>query len=114
MGRLTENCVVTMKNKSFSITAELEVPWPASKCHHRQGGAFGGLSLYAKGGKAKFAYNLLGLKISNRSQPTDPMGNTRCAWSSPTTAAAWPKEGASTLYYDGQKVAKDASRRRSR
>jgi len=26
MGRLTENCVVVMKNKSFSITAEVDVP----------------------------------------------------------------------------------------
>ena len=77
MGRLTENCVVTMKNKSFSITAEVEVPATGAEgVIIAQGGAFGGLSLYAKGGKAKFAYNLLGLKVSyDRGGGEDPGGH---------------------------------------
>src|SRR5512136_203823 len=54
MGRLTENCVAVMKNKSFSITAEVEVPAAGAEgVIIAQGGSFGGLSLYAKGGKAK-------------------------------------------------------------
>ena len=74
MGRLTENCVVVMKNKSFSITAEVEVPAAGAEgVIIAQGGAFGGLSLYAKGGKAKFAYNFLGLKVfTDRGRREDP------------------------------------------
>ena len=45
MGRLTENCVVVMKNKSFSITAEVEVPATGAEgVIIAQGGTFGGLS----------------------------------------------------------------------
>ena len=46
MGRLSENSVVVMKNKSFSITAEVEVPPKGAEgVIFAQGGAFGGLSL---------------------------------------------------------------------
>ena len=63
MGRLSENSVVVMKNKSFSITAELEVPEKGAEgVIIAQGGKFGGMSLYTKGGKAKFAYNFFGLQ----------------------------------------------------
>ncbi len=52
MGRLSENSVVVMKNKSFSITAEVEVSAPGVEgVILAQGGAFGSLSLYAKGGR---------------------------------------------------------------
>ena len=43
MGRLSENAVVVMKNKSFSITAEVEVPSKGAEgVIIHQGGAFGG------------------------------------------------------------------------
>ena len=52
-----------MKNKSFSITAEVEVPSKGAEgVIIHQGGAFGGMSLYAKAGKAKFAYNFVGIQ----------------------------------------------------
>jgi len=35
-----------------------------------QGGAFGGMSLYTKGGKAKFAYNFLVCKLLPRRRPS--------------------------------------------
>jgi arylsulfatase A-like enzyme len=63
MGRLTENSIVTMKNKSFSITSEVVVP--ASGAHGvilSQGGSFGGLALYVKDGVPAFCYNLFGLQ----------------------------------------------------
>ena len=63
MGRLSENSVLVMKNKSFSITAEAEVPSKGAEgVIIHQGGAFAGMSLYAKGGRAKFAYNFLALQ----------------------------------------------------
>lgn len=63
MGRLPENCVLNLKNKSFAITAQVEIP--AEGGHGviiAQGGAFGGWSLYLHHGAAAFCYNLLGLQ----------------------------------------------------
>ncbi len=63
MGRLSENSVITIKNKSFAVTSDLEVPAKGAEgVIIAQGGRFGGWSLYAKGGKAKFHYNMLGIK----------------------------------------------------
>ena len=63
MGRLSENSVLVMKNKSFSITAEVEVPSKGAEgVIIHQGGAFAGMSLYTKAGKAKFAYNFVGIQ----------------------------------------------------
>jgi hypothetical protein len=50
MGRLSENSVVSIKNKSFSVTAEVEMlAKSAEGVIIAQGGRFGGWSLYAKG-----------------------------------------------------------------
>ena len=63
MGRLSENSVITMKNKSHAITAEIDVPeGGANGVIISQGGAFGGWRLYAKDGKPKYCYNLFGLQ----------------------------------------------------
>ena len=63
MGRLSENSILVTKNKSFAITAEVEVPeGGASGVIVAQGGAFGGWSLYAKEGRPAFCYNLFGLQ----------------------------------------------------
>src|SRR4029079_18933172 len=49
MGRLTENTVLNIKNKSHSVTAEIVVPDAgANGVLVAQGGAFGGWSLYLK------------------------------------------------------------------
>jgi arylsulfatase A-like enzyme len=48
MGRLSENSVVVMKNKTHAVTAQIVVPPEgASGVIIAQGGAFGGWSLYA-------------------------------------------------------------------
>ena len=61
MGRLSENSVVSIKNKSFSVTAEVDVPDDgANGVIIAQGGRFGGWALYAKDGAAKFVYNVSG------------------------------------------------------
>jgi hypothetical protein len=56
MTRLSENSVLSIKNKSFSVTAEVVVPdGPVDGTIIAQGGAIGGWSSYARGGRAKFA-----------------------------------------------------------
>ena len=63
MGRLSENSVLNMKNKSHSVTAEIVVPATGAEgVIVAQGGNIGGWSLYAKGGKLKYCYNLLGIQ----------------------------------------------------
>ena len=52
MARLTENSILVTKNKSHSVTAQIEVPEAgASGVIVAQGGAFGGWTLYALEGK---------------------------------------------------------------
>jgi hypothetical protein len=106
MGRLTENTVLVMKNKSFSLTAEVEVPSKGAEgVILHQGGAFGGTSLYAKGGKAKFAYNFLGLQTFTieASQPI-PAGKHQVRMEFAYDGGGLAKGGSVSLYYDGKKV----------
>jgi hypothetical protein len=64
MGLLTEHSVINIKNRSYSITAEIVIPNAgANGVIIVQGGAFAGWSLYAKGGKLKYCYNLLAIKL---------------------------------------------------
>jgi arylsulfatase A-like enzyme len=106
MGRLSENSVVVMKNKSFSITAEVEVPPKGAEgVIIHQGGAFGGMSLYAKNGKAKFAYNFFGLQTFTveASQPI-PAGKHQVRMEFAYDGGGLAKGGNVSLYYDGKKV----------
>jgi arylsulfatase A-like enzyme len=106
MGRLSENSVLVMKNKSFSITAEVEVPPKGAQgVIIHQGGAFGGMSLYAKNGKAKFAYNFFGLETfaTEASQPI-PAGKHQVRMEFAYDGGGLAKGGNVSLYYDGKKV----------
>ena len=50
MGRLTENSIVSIKNKSYSVTADVDVPPSGAEgVIIAQGGSVNGWSLYAKG-----------------------------------------------------------------
>jgi len=64
MTGMTENVFLNIKNKSKTITAEVEVP--EGKTAHGtvivQGGRFGGWSLYVKDGIPAYDYNFLGLQ----------------------------------------------------
>jgi arylsulfatase len=106
MGRLGENTVLVMKNKSFSLTAEVEVPSKGAEgVIIHQGGAFGGMSLYTKGGKAKFAYNFFGLQTftTEASQPI-PAGKHQVRMEFAYDGGGLGKGGNVSLYYDGKKV----------
>jgi arylsulfatase A-like enzyme len=63
MGRLSENTVLNLKNKSHSVTAEVAVPDAgASGVIIAQGGEFGGWCLYLQEGRPKYCYNLFGVQ----------------------------------------------------
>jgi arylsulfatase len=106
MGRLTENSVVVIKNKSFSVTAEVEVPAKgADGVIIAQGGAFAGWSLYTRGGTAKFAYNFGGLQtyVTAAAQAI-PAGTHQVRMEFQYDGGGLGKGGAVTLSYDGKKV----------
>jgi len=60
---MSENVFINIKNRSFSITAEVNLPeGGANGVILAQGGRFGGWSLYLKDGRPTYCYNLLGLE----------------------------------------------------
>lgn len=63
MEGMMENTFINIKNKSFAITADLDIPKNGAKgVILTQGGRFGGWSLYLKDGTPEFTYNFLGLE----------------------------------------------------
>jgi arylsulfatase len=61
MSAMMENAFINVKNRSFSITAEMEIPDAgASGVILAQGGRFGGWSLWLKANRPRFTYNWLG------------------------------------------------------
>jgi arylsulfatase A-like enzyme len=109
MGRLTENSVINIKNKSYSITAEVIVPKSgANGVIIAQGGSFAGWSLYAKDGKLKYCYNLLGVRLfyveSNKSIPA---GQRQIRMEFKYDGGGLAKGGNALLFIDGEKVGED-------
>ena len=106
MGRLSENSVINIKNKSFSITAEIEVKdQPANGVIIAQGGRFGGWSVYAKEGKLKFTYNVLGIhEFPTEAKAPIPQGKHQVRMEFAYDGGGLAKGGNVTLYYDGQSV----------
>jgi len=56
---------IDLRNKSYTITAEVTVDAKGNGAIVCQGGRFGGFSFYMKNGKPVFTYNYLGLKSTN-------------------------------------------------
>jgi len=106
MGRLSENSVVNIKNKSHSLTAEIVVPESgASGVIIHQGGAFGGWSLYAKAGKPVYCYNLFGLRLFKiEGGQTIPPGEHQVRMEFKYDGGGLGKGGTVTLYLDGKQV----------
>lgn len=63
MDSMSENVFLNIKNRSLSITADVEIPeGGANGVILVQGGRFGGWSLYLKDGKPTYCYNFIGLE----------------------------------------------------
>jgi arylsulfatase A-like enzyme len=105
MKRLSENSVVSIKNKSFSVTAQIVAPDKAEGVIIAQGGHFGGWALYAKEGAARFVYNLLGMTefITQATRPI-PAGERQIRMEFAYDGGGLGKGGNVTLYYDGEKA----------
>ena len=106
MGRLSENSIVVLKNKSHAITAEIDVPeGGAEGVIVAQGGAFGGWSIYAKDGKPAYCYNLFGLQ-QFKVYGDEPLaaGEHQVRMEFAYDGGGLGKGGVATLYVDGEQV----------
>jgi hypothetical protein len=106
MGRLTESSVRNIKNKSFSVTAELDVPdGGAEGPVVAQGGRFGGWGLYAKDGRAAFVYNVLGLQLfAVEAEAPIAAGTRQVRMEFDYDGGGLGKGGDVRLYYDGEQA----------
>ena len=104
--RVSEWCVLTLKNKSHSVTANLVVPESgANGVIVTQGGSVGGWSLYAHEGKLKYCYNFFGIEyyITSADKPI-PAGKHQVRMEFTYDGGGLAKGGEVTLYYDGKSV----------
>lgn len=106
MGHLSENCIINIKNKSHSVTAQIIVPkGGAEGVIVAQGAGIGGWSLYAKDGKLKYCYNVGGLKhYFAESTIAIPEGEHQVRMEFKYAGGGMAKGGKVTLYTDGSKV----------
>jgi arylsulfatase len=104
MGRLGENCVLNLKNKSHSITAEIDVPTTGAEgVIAAQGANIGGWSLYAKKGKLKYCYNVVGVnKYFVESTNAIPAGSHQVRMEFAYAGGGLGKGGKVTLFVDGK------------
>jgi arylsulfatase len=106
MGHLSENCVLNIKNKSHSVTAEIVVPEKGAEgVIIAQGANIGGWSLYAKGGKLKYCYNHGGFNHYYVEGNTPiPAGEHQVRMEFAYAGGGLGKGGNVSLYTDGKKV----------
>ncbi len=112
MSRLSEGSLVVTHNKSYSLTAEIEVPKSgANGVIVALGGSIGGWSLYAHERQAEALLQLLRHRAVLRRGHASrfPPASIRCAWSSSTTAAAWPRAAPCRSSWTARRTARAAS-----
>ncbi len=106
MTGMTENVFLNIKNRSKTITAEVDVPQGGANgvilC---QGGLTGGWSLYLKDGKPAYTYNFLGLQRFKVAAPQAlPPGKATIRFEFAYDGGIG-KGGVGTMYVNGTKVA---------
>jgi arylsulfatase len=105
MSRLSEGSMVVTHNKSYSLTAEIEVPKTgANGVIVALGGSVGGWTLYAMKGKLKHCYNFFGIEryFAEGSQPI-PAGKHQVRMEFKYDGGGLAKGGTVSLFVDGKK-----------
>ena len=106
MGRLSENSILSLKNKSHAITAQVEIPESgANGVILSQGGAFGGFALYAKDGRRLTRYNLFGVQqFKVYGEGRIPAGEHQVVMEFAYDGGGLGKGGDVRLFVDGEEV----------
>jgi len=107
MGRLTENVVLNVKNKSHAVTADITVPHgDANGVVVAQGGAFGGWAIYLHDGQPTYCYNLFGMQRSYiRAAEPIPTGDHQLRLEFTYDGGGLGKGATADLYLDGTHIA---------
>jgi arylsulfatase len=107
MTGMMEGVFINVKNRSKTLTAEIEVPaGTANGTIIAQGGRFGGWSLYVKDGVPAYDYNFVGLqRFSVASATKLAPGKHTLVFDFAYDSGGAGKGGKGTLLVDGQKVA---------
>ncbi len=107
MTGMMDNVFINIKNRSHSITAELEIPEGGTEgvviC---QGGRFGGWSLFTRDGKLNYSYNWVGLQEYKMAADKPlPTGDVTVKFDFVYDGGGFGKGGLGTLYINEEKVA---------
>ena len=107
MQGMMENTFINVKNRSKTITAEIEIPENgASGALVVQGGRFGGWSLHLREGKPAYEYNWLGLKrFVVESPDVLPTGKATVQLDFTYDGGGLGKGGLAKLLVNGEQVA---------
>ena len=106
MGRLSESSVVSIKNKSFSVTAQIEVPEKGAEgVIIAQGGRFGGWSVYFLAARST-SYTTCSASTPSPPSPnrSSRPGKHQVRMEFAYDGGGLAKGGDVTLYYDGHAV----------
>jgi len=107
MTGMMENAFINVKNRSYAITAQVEIPQKNTNgvilC---QGGRFGGWTLYLKDSKPIFTYNWVGLRryTVEAKQPIPP-GKATIRFDFAYDGGTLGAGGTGAIFVDGKKVA---------
>ncbi|HEU4431033.1 MAG TPA: arylsulfatase [Myxococcota bacterium] len=107
MQGMLENTFMNIKNRSSTITAELDIPaGGANGAILSQGGRFGGWSLYMTDGKPAYVYNFLGMSRYTIAAPEAlPAGAATVVLDFAYDGGGVGKGGKATLLVNGKPVA---------
>jgi arylsulfatase len=107
MTGMMENAFINVKNRSHTITAEVEIPKGGGEgvilC---QGGRFAGWSLYMKGGKVSYVHNWVGKeRYTITAREPLPPGKATIRYEFAIEGDAPGSGGTGTISVNGQQVA---------
>jgi arylsulfatase len=103
---MSENVFINTKNRSHTITAEVEIPKDgANGVILAQAGRFGGWSLYLKDGRPMYAYNFLGLQTYKvAGTAAVPAGKATIRYDFTYDGGGLGKGGAGKILVNGKEV----------
>jgi len=104
---MSENVFINTKNRSHTITAEVDIPkGGANGVILAQAGRFGGWSLYLKNGKPTYTYNFLGLqRFTIAAAEPAPAGKSTIRYEFAYDGGGLAKGGLGTIFVNGRKLA---------
>ena len=107
MTGMSENVFINTKNRSHTITADVDIPQgSANGVILAQAGRFGGWSLYIKEGKPTYTYNFVGLqRFTVASSQALAAGKATIRYEFASDGPGMGKGGIGTILVNGQKVA---------